>query len=215
MEIPLYGPKEILMRARVNAASPFARKVRIVLRERGLVGQVEEVETAVSPVAPNADLARSNPLVKIPALILDDGTTLFDSRVVCEYLDTLGTATQLFPTAGIERFNALRLQSLCDGILDAAVITRYETAVRPEALRWKEWIAGQRTKIDGGVDALEHEQPSWGAKFGIGQIGAACVLGYLDFRFPDIGWRSSHLRLAAWFEEVSRRPSVRDTTPKA
>jgi glutathione S-transferase len=203
------------MRARINPASPFARKVRIVLRERALTGQVEEVETAVSPVAPNADLARSNPLVKIPALVLDDGTTLFDSRVVCEYLDTLGTAPRLFPAAGMERFNALRLQSLCDGILDAAVITRYETAVRPETFRWKDWIAGQRAKIDNGLDALEREQPSWGEAFAIGQIGAACVLGYLDFRFPDIGWRGSHPRLAAWFEQIAKRPSVRDTTPKA
>jgi glutathione S-transferase len=203
------------MRARINPASPFARKVRIVVRERNLAGQVEEVETAVSPVAPNTDLARSNPLVKIPALILDDGTTLFDSRVICEYLDSIGASPRLFPAAGMERWNALRLQSLCDGILDAAVITRYEVAVRPEALRWKDWITGQRAKIDGGVDALEREQPSWGQSFGIGQISAACVLGYLDFRFADIDWRARHPRLTAWFEEVSKRPAVRDTTPKA
>ena len=203
------------MRARINPASPFARKVRIVLRERNLTGQIEEIETAVSPVAPNADLARANPLVKIPALILDDGTALFDSRVICEYLDTLGNVPRLFPATGIERWNALRLQSLCDGVLDAAVITRYETAVRPEALRWKDWIAGQRAKIDGGVDALEREQSSWGRTFGIGQIGAACVLGYLDFRFPDIDWRRTHPRLKAWYEEISQRPSVHDTMPKA
>ena len=203
------------MRARVNPASPFARKVRIVLRERGLSGQVEEVETAVSPVAPNTDLARSNPLVKIPTLILDDGTALFDSRVICEYLDTVGSAPRLIPAAGTERWNALRLQSLCDGVLDAAVISRYELAVRPEALRWKDWIAGQRSKIAGGVDALEREQPSWGRAFGIGQVGAACVLGYLDFRFPDIAWRADHPRLNAWFEEISKRPSVRDTMPRA
>ena len=203
------------MRARINPASPFARKVRIVLRERNLTGQIEEVGTSVSPVAPNPDLARANPLVKIPALILDDGTALFDSRVICEFLDTLGNVPRLFPATGIERWNALRLQSLCDGVLDAAVITRYEIAVRPEQLRWKDWIAGQRAKIDGGVDALEREQPSWGRTFGIGQIGAACVLGYLDFRFPEIDWRSTHPRLKAWFEEVSQRPSVQDTTPQA
>ena len=203
------------MRARINPASPFARKVRIVLRERNLTGQIEEVGTSVSPVAPNPDLARANPLVKIPALILDDGTALFDSRVICEFLDTLGNVPRLFPATGIERWNALRLQSLCDGVLDAAVITRYEIAVRPEALRWKDWIAGQRAKIDGGVEALEREQPSWGRTFGIGQIGAACVLGYLDFRFPEIDWRSTHPRLKAWFEEVSQRPSVQDTTPQA
>ena len=207
--------EETPVRARINPASPFARKVRIVLRERGLTGQVEEIETAVSPVAPNADLARSNPLVKIPALILDDGTTLFDSRVICEYLDAIGDAPRLFPADGPERWKALRLQSLCDGILDAAVISRYEMAVRPEALRWKDWIAGQRAKIDGGMDALEHEAVSWGQTFAIGQIGTACVLGYLDFRFPDIAWRDSHPRLKAWFEEASKRASVRDTAPRA
>jgi glutathione S-transferase len=203
------------MRAYVNPASPFARKVRIVCRERGLAEQVEEIETAVSPVSPNADLRRSNPLVKIPALVLDDGTTLFDSRVICEYLDSLGAADKLFPAAGTDRWSALRLQSLCDGILDAAVLARYEIAVRPEALRWKDWIAGQRTKIEGGLDALERDQPSWTRRFGIGQIGAACVLGYLDFRFPDIGWRATHPQLAAWFESAEQRASVRDTVPRA
>jgi len=203
------------MRARINPASPFARKVRIVTRELNLTGRIEEIETSVSPVAPNSDLARANPLMKIPALILDDGTTLYDSRVICEYLDSLGAAPHLFPAAGIERWNALRLQALCDGILDAAVNTRYESAVRPEALRWKDWIAGQRAKIDGGVEALDREQPGWGQSFGIGQIGAACVLGYLDFRYPDIDWRAGNPRLKGWYEEVSKRPSVRDTIPKA
>ena len=203
------------MQARINPASPFARKVRIVLRERGLTGQVEEVTTSVSPVAPNAELARANPLIKIPALTLDDGVALYDSRVICEYLDSLGSAPRLFPAAGFARWNALRLQSLCDGVLDAAVITRYEVAVRPEGLRWNDWIIGQRAKIDGGVAALVHEQDAWGQTFEIGQVGAACVLGYLDFRFPELDWRATHPRLKAWFEEVAKRPSVRDTVPKA
>lgn len=197
-----------------NPASPFARKARIVARECGLIGRIEELDTAVSPVAPNADLARANPLIKIPALTLDDGATLYDSRVICEYLDAAGGA-KLFPLSGSERWQALRLQSLCDGILDAAVLTRYEVAVRPEPLRWQDWIAGQRAKIDGGLRALEAEQPGWGERFGIGQLGAACVLGYLDFRFPGIGWRTGHPRLAAWFAQVSTRPSVRDTAPPA
>jgi glutathione S-transferase len=201
------------MRVRVNPASPFARKVRIVAREAGLTGRLQEIDTSVSPVAPNTDLAGANPLVKIPALVLDDGTTLYDSTVICEYLDAQA-GSKLFPAAGMERWNALRLQSLCDGILDAAVLTRYEVAVRPEALRWPEWIAGQRKKIDGGVDALEREQPSWGDAFGIGQIGAACVLGYLDFRFPEIAWRSGHPRLKAWFDGVSKRASLQDTFPR-
>jgi glutathione S-transferase len=168
----------------------------------------------VSPVAANADLAGSNPLVKIPALILDDGSTLYDSRVICEYLDSLAGG-KLFPAAGAQRWNALRLQSLCDGILDAAVLTRYELAVRPEAMRWQDWVAGQRKKIDGGLAALEREQPGWETAFGIGQIGAACVLGYLDFRFAEIGWRDSHSNLARLHEKLALRQSFIDTVPPA
>lgn len=202
------------MRMRINPASPFARKVRIVARETGTIGRIEEIDTAVSPVTPNPDLAAANPLVKIPALVLDDGSTLYDSRVIAEYLDALGGGG-LFPATGTERWQALRLQALCDGILDAAVLTRYETAVRPQPLQWSEWIAGQRRKIEGGLDALEAEHAQWGERFGIGQIGAACVLGYLDFRFPDIDWRASRPGLKRWFERVSERKSVRDTMPSA
>jgi glutathione S-transferase len=202
------------MQIRVNAASPFARKVRIVVREAGLTDRVEEVETTVSPVTPNADLAGQNPLVKIPALTLDDGSALFDSRVICEYLDTLA-GTNLFPRSGPERWRALRLQALCDGILDAAVMIRYEVAVRPEPIRWATWIDGQRGKIEGGLAALETAQPHFGAGFDIGSVGAACVLGYLDFRFPDIDWRSGHPGLRTWFEGAAQRASVRDTAPVA
>jgi glutathione S-transferase len=202
------------MRVHVNPASPFARKVRIVARESKTLERLQEVETAVSPVAPNSDLANANPLIKIPALILDDGTVLYDSRVICEYLDSLGSAA-LFPASGPERWNALRLQALCDGILDAAVLTRYETAVRPQELQWLDWIAGQRKKIEGGIAALEREQSGWGERFGIGQITAACACGYLDFRFPQINWRTEYPGLAKWFERASARSSVRETAPRA
>jgi glutathione S-transferase len=178
------------------------------------MSRLEEIETAVSPVTPNPDLAGANPLLKIPALILDDGTTLYDSRVIAEYLDSLAGA-RLCPASGTERWNELRLQALCDGILDAAVLTRYETAVRPQPQQWQEWIAGQRRKIDGGVAALEREHAGWGERFRIGQIGAACVLGYLDFRFPQIDWRSAHPGLKGWFQRVSERTSVRETMPPA
>lgn len=202
------------MQVRVNAASPFARKVRIVVRETGLTDRVQEIQTAVNPVAPNTELAGQNPLVKIPALTLDDGTGLYDSRVICEYLDALA-GHKLFPQSGPERWRALTLQSLCDGILDAAVMIRYEVAVRPEPNRWPKWIEGQRGKIEGGLGALDQAQKTFGTQFGIGQVGAACVLGYLDFRFPEIDWRASRPGLKAWFDEVSKRPSVRDTFPQA
>ena len=201
------------MKLYTNKASPFARKARILVREAGLTSRVEEIETIVSPVAANETLARDNPLVKIPALVTDSGETLFDSRVICEYLDTLHTGHKFFPASGPRRFTALRRQSLTDGILDAAVLCRYETAVRPEPLRWKEWIEGQKRKIFGGLAVLEAEADSWADEFNIGQVGAACVLGYLDFRFADWDWRRSHPQLKGWFERVSARPSVAATAP--
>ena len=201
------------MKLRFNKLSPFARKVRIVAREAGIADCIEEIETTVSPVAPNESLARENPLVKIPALVTDAGDTLYDSSVICEYLDTLHAKRKLFPASGSQRFTALRRQALADGILEAAVLCRYEAALRPEALRWKDWIEGQKRKILGGLDALEAEVESWDDEFNIGQIGAACVLGYLDFRFSEWNWRSGHPRLTAWFDRTARRPSVAATVP--
>jgi glutathione S-transferase len=201
------------VKLRTHRASPFARKVRILAREAGLAARIEEIETAVSPAAPNAELARENPLVKIPALVTDQGETLYDSRVICEYLDTLHAGRRLIPESGPARFAALRRQALADGILDAAVLCRYELALRPEALRWPQWIEGQKHKIFGGLAALEAETPHWGEEFAIGQIGAACVLGYLDFRFADWAWRARYPLLAEWFARVAQRPSVAQTAP--
>lgn len=200
------------MRLWQNPASPFARKVRIVVREANLSARVEEIATLVSPVNPNADLAACNPLVKIPALQLDDGAVLYDSTVICEYLDTLNTGARLIPT-GDARWAALRLQALCNGILEAAVLCRYEMAVRPEEYRWKGWIDGQFIKIRNGLDALEREVPHWGASFQIGQITAACVTGYLDFRFASEPWRDTRPQLAAWHQRVAVRASITATMP--
>ena len=201
------------MRFWFNPASPFARKVRVVARETGLAGRIEEINTVVSPVKPNAELARENPLVKIPALATPDLGTLYDSAVICEYLDSLHRGTPLFPAAGPERWRTLRLQALGDGILEASVLMRYESAVRPELLQWSDWNAGQLTKVRGGLDALEQECPGWGERFAIGQITAACVLGYLDFRFPQEAWRESRPALARWYESIAQRASMKATVP--
>lgn len=201
------------MKLYINKASPFARKARILAREAGIADRIEEIDTVVSPVSMNEALARENPLIKIPALVTDSGETFYDSPVICEYLDTLHQKPKFFPEPGPRRFAALRWQALTDGMMDAAVLSRYEMAVRPEALRWKDWIEGQKRKVFGGLHVLEPEVSSWGDEFGIAQIGAACALGYLDFRFADWGWRSGHPKLAAWFERVSRRKSVAATVP--
>ena len=202
------------MRLWFNPASPFARKVRVVARETGLAGRIEEINTIVNPVKPNAELARENPLVKIPALATPDLGTLYDSAVICEYLDSLQREPSLFPKAGPERWRALRLQALGDGILEAAVLMRYENAVRPQALQWSDWTAGQLAKTRSGLNALERECAGWNDRFAIGQITAACVLGYLDFRFPQEAWRGSCPALARWYEKIAQRASVKETVPQ-
>ena len=199
------------MRLWHNPASPFARKVRIVVREAGLLPRVEEIAVIVSPVNPNADLAARNPLVKIPALETNDGKVIYDSSVICEYLDSLHSGAHLIPS-DTTRWDALRLQSLCDGILDAAVLCRYELAVRPEQYRWDDWVKGQFSKIRNGLEVLAAESPAWGERFDIGQIGAACVLGYLDFRFVDENWRGSRPQLAT--RVFSRDRFTSDTFPR-
>jgi glutathione S-transferase len=201
------------VKLRFAPASPFARKVRIVARETGTIGRIEETAMTVSPVSPNADLARENPLVKVPSLVTDEGDTLYDSRVICEYLDTLHGGPKLFSSSGRERFTALRRQALADGMLDAAVLCRYEIAVRPEALRWPEWIAGQKKKVLGGLDAFEAEAQTWNDEFDIGRIAAACAVSYLDFRYADWNWRAGRPRLAAWYQRIADRPSMVSTRP--
>ena len=202
------------MRLWFNPASPFARKVRVVARETGLAKRIEEISVMVSPVKRNEELARENPLAKIPALATPDLGTLYDSAVICEYLDSLQREPSLFPKAGRDRWRVLRLQALGDGILEAAVLMRYENAVRPQALQWSDWTAGQLAKTRGGLLALERESASWNDRFAIGQITAACVLGYLDFRFPQEAWRGSCPALARWYEKIAQRTSVRETVPQ-
>ena len=198
-----------------NHASPFVRKVRVFARETGLDGKIEEVTTMVSPVQENADLAQANPLKKIPALVLDDGTTVFDSPVICEYLDSVHTGRKLFPASGPARWAALKLQATGDGILDAGVLCRYEMAIRPKEFQWAGWIAGQKTKWNGGLDLLEKEAGTLDGEPTIGGITVACALGWLDFRYGDDEWRKGRPKLAGWFEKFSARPSMQATMPKA
>ena len=193
--------------------SPSVRKVRVLARETGLAARIEEIPAAVSPIAPDERVTRANPLGKVPALILDDGTALYDSPVICEYLDGLHSGRRLFPPAGPARWAALRQQAEGDGLLDAAVLTRYELVLRPEPLRWPEWVAGQKAKVAAVLDDLERDAASLAGELTIGGITIACALGYLDFRFADDAWRTGRPRLAAWFAEVSMRESLRATMP--
>ena len=198
-----------------SPASPFARKVRVCALELDLAGRIELAVVTVQPSKPNLELARENPLIKIPALNTSDGTVLYDSRVICEYLDALAGGHELFPAPSAARWDALRRQALGDGIMDAGILRRYELAQRPEALHWADWLAGQQAKVDHGLDAAEREARGWGETFDIGHVTLACALGWIDFRFPDSGWRATRAQLAAWFKRASERPSLAQTMPHA
>ena len=199
------------MKLYFSPASPYARKVRVSALELGLAERIELLPVTLSPVSPNAQLREHNPLGKIPVLLTDSGEALYDSPVICEYLDALAGGGRLWPAAGPARWRALRRQALADGITDAAVLVRYEQTVRPEALRWSEWIEGQRLKIRTALAELERE--SLEGPFDIGAISIACALGYLDLRFAEERWREHQPRLAGWLATLAQRPSLASTTP--
>jgi len=200
------------MKLYFSPTSPYVRKVRVFALATGLDARIERVDVELSPVKPSATLNRDNPLGKVPALVTDDGEALYDSRVICEYLDTLHEGARLVPEQGPARWRALRRQALADGLLDAAVAARYETALRPERLRWPEWEEGQLGKVRRAVDALEQEIDALSG-VDIAAIAAGCALGYLDFRYPGERWRDGHPRLAQWFEHFAGRASMQATAP--
>ncbi len=202
------------MRLHYSYASPYVRKVMAVAIETGQEKKLELTARKVSPVAPVAEVNRDNPLGKVPCLVTDDGLVLFDSRVVCEYLDSLHGGPKMFPAAGPARWVALRRQAEADGILDAGILVRYETLLRPEERRWPDWIEGQKAKIGRALDALEGEAGSFGATVDIGTLAIGCALGWLDFRYAADDWRAGRPKLAAWFEEFEKRSSMSTTMPK-
>ena len=201
------------MKLRYSPASPYVRKVSVVALETGLDKRIERIPTSVSPTKPNTDIGGDNPLFKVPALALDDSGALFDSPVICEYLDSLHGGPKMFPANGAARWTALRRQATGDGILDAAILMRYEL-LRPEANRWADWRDGQMAKVQGGLAALESEADKLGATIDIGTITIGCALGYLDFRFADLDWRKPYPKLATWYGGFSARPSMKATVPQ-
>jgi glutathione S-transferase len=197
-----------------SAASPYVRKCIVVAHELGLADRIEHLAAAAHPINRDPNIVAKNPLGKLPALITDDGQALFDSRVICEYLNDLGKGN-LQPQIGNLRWQILTEQSLGDGILDAALLARYEGFMRPEALRWAEWSAGQMAKIHSGIQYIEDHCANWGDSVDIGKISLACALGYLDFRFATTDWRTQYPKTAAWHLKFNARPSMQATMPKA
>ena len=201
------------MKLHWSPRSPYVRKVMIAAHETGLADRLELMRSVAAMRKPNPAIMRDNPLSKIPTLVLDDGGTLFDSIVICEYLDGLHAGTPLFPASGAQRWEALRWHALGDGLLDALILWRNERDREP-GQRLQDLMQAFELKTRAALELLEQEvQALEKGGFGIGQIAIVCALGYLDFRFADLGWRSGHPQTAAWFGRQSQRPSVQNTAP--
>jgi glutathione S-transferase len=197
-----------------SQTSPYVRKVRLAAHHLGLTDRLELVTAVVTPLAEDAAVASVAPLSKIPALVLDDGSVLFDSRVIVEYLDHLAGGGRLLPPpSDPERWASLRLQATADGLQDAALLGRYEVALRPEPLRWPEWSAGQGRKVSRAIAALEADLPRLKDGAPLNAMCAASALGYADFRFPELGWRTQHPALGDFFDAYAKRPEMVWTHP--
>ncbi|MGB5807261.1 glutathione S-transferase N-terminal domain-containing protein [Castellaniella sp.] len=196
-----------------SLTSPYVRKVRIVLAEKKL-----DYELVLDdPWGPATQVTAHNPLGKVPCLIMDENGSLFDSRVIVEYLDTLSPVGRLIPPPGRERVEVKRWEAIADGIMDAAAAAFIETHRRPEAQRNADWVDRQLQKIRASLDYMDlllGEQPYCvGVNLCLADIAVGTALGYLDLRFPDIDWRADHAHLARLAEKLGARPSFSTTKP--
>jgi glutathione S-transferase len=186
--------------------SPYARKVLVMAHELGLAGEMEVVSHETSPTRRNETVYAENPLGKVPVLICDDGLKLFDSIVICDYLDTLHHGRRLMPLAGRDRFVALRLQALAQGIIEAGIAVRWDIERRPPALRWPSYAEAQTGKLVAAYDFVEQEAELDGPP-DIGQIALATALSWIEFR-ALADFKERRPRLTRWYDAFSRRPSM-------
>lgn len=197
-----------------SPTSPYVRKVRVLLHETGQSDDVELVIAGGTPFAPSATLLDKNPLTKVPALELSDGTIMFDSRVICGYFDDRAGAGLY--QSGAPHWQTRTLEALADGMLDAALLIVFEGRLRPEDKQMDEWCDAQWAKIERGCAALERDwMDHLAGPLDMGQIAAGCALGYLDFRLDARGWRQGNDALATWFQAFESRPSMAATVPPA
>jgi glutathione S-transferase len=200
------------MRLFYSPTSPYVRKVSVVLQETGLADRVTLTPVAGNPLAPGTMPVDHNPLGKVPALVLDNGQVLFDSRVITRYLDALAKAG-LYPE-GEAVWAILTAEALADGILDAALAAVYETRLRPEEIRFAPWVEGQIAKINRALDAAERDHaPLLHGPLTMAQIALGVALGYVDFRLAHLEWRATRPHLAAWEAEFGQRPAMLATRP--
>lgn len=199
-----------------SLSSPYVRKVRVVLAEKKL-----DCELVLEDVwAADSTIQTSNPLGKVPCLVMDDGSCLFDSRVIVEYVDTLSPVSRLLPAAGRERLDVKWWEALADGVLDACVLMRQEDTQRTPAQRSQAWVDRQRAKVEAALPLMERTLGD--RNFCVGQhtsnytladVAVGCALGYLDFRFPDIAWRDANPNLTRLYDKLMQRTSFADTVP--
>jgi glutathione S-transferase len=196
-----------------STTSPFVRKVRVVLAEKKLDYSfiLENVWAA------DTTIQQSNPLGKVPCLLMEDGAVMFDSRVIVEYLDTLTPVGKLIPALGRERAGVKCWEALADGVLDAAILIRLEKTLRPVEQQNEEWIQRQWSKVHAGLKTMSADLDEAtfcaGNHLTLADISVACALGWLSFRFPEIDWRTDYPNLAKLFDKLSERPSFKDTIP--
>lgn len=195
------------MKLHWSPKSPYVRKVMIAAHELGVVDRLTLVRSVAAMTKPNREIMRDNPLAKIPTLILDDGTAIYDSRVICAFLESLSDG-RLTPPDGPDRWRDLTWQSLGDGLLDILILWRNERE-RPAGHQAPSWISGFEMKIDAGLERLEAMSSTLAtASFGIGHISIGCMLSYMDFRFDSLEWRRGHAGLTEWHETFTSRASA-------
>ena len=187
--------------------SPYVRKCLVAAMELGLSERMTLLASNAHPVNRDHAIIAINPLGKVPTLFTDDGQVLYDSRVICEYLNDLAHG-KLFPDGGHARWETLTLQSLGDGMLDAALLARYEDFARPQALQWPEWRAAQLDKVETSLAALTATPALLADRVDIGSIAVGCALWYLDLRFATLGWRDRYPLVAQWYAAYSQRPAM-------
>ena len=211
--IAAHSKQRLKMKLIASLTSPYARKARIVLAEK----KIDYDLVLDNPWGEDTGVPNLNPLGKVPVLVLDDDSTLFDSRVIVEYLDSVTPNNRLLPASGRGRIRVKRWEALADGVLDAAVAAFLE-AKRSKVEQSATWIARQREKIDRALEMMAEElgDQAWccGNAFSLADIALGVTLGYLDFRFPDIAWRETHPNLARLHDELMARPSFAETVPK-
>lgn len=200
------------MKLLASLTSPFARKVRVVLAEKRIEYDFEEDV----PWEESTRVPQFNPLGKVPVLVLDDGSTLFDSRVIVEYLDLISPVSRLYPDTGRQRIQVKRWEALADGVSEAAANIFLELK-RPKSKQSQDWVDRQKSKVEAGLKALSMDlgERPWcsGENYSVADVALGCCLGYLDFRFPSTDWRTAYPNLGRMAEKLGQRQSFKDTMP--